>query len=322
MIIKSMSRKEPSFAQLIDYMSDVFKVDTKFHVYHNLFSRNDEQIKAAFQENARLVRKRKNANYMYHEILSITKSKQLDIEAQKTILREIAYEYIQMRAGKNMVFGCVHNDHAEHLHYHLLISANEAYQKKKTRLTKSQFNTIKKQIEENVLARYPELEQTMVINRRPSAESKAMSGESMSRKAGEQKRRTGKIPQRDAVKAKLHQLFEQVQSKADFFTRLSAANLELYCRGKYFGVKNLRNNRKHRLQTLGLMDEFTACCQRIGIDELHGSSTHTEQSKPLNDKEQTSANNIRNQQRKRKAEIDGVRKRKSRSRSQRKTNKP
>ena len=72
-----MSRKEPSFTQLINYMTDIEKSDTKFHVYHNLFTRNDEQVKQAFEENAKFVGKRKNANYMYHEILSITKSKKL-----------------------------------------------------------------------------------------------------------------------------------------------------------------------------------------------------------------------------------------------------
>ena len=164
MIIKSMSRKEPSFGQLIEYMSDIQKADEQFNVYRNIYARSQVDIEQEFKENAAFVRKQKNGNYLYHEVLSITKTQNLEAKQQKTILREIAYEYVSHRASKNMVFGCLHDDHEEHLHYHLLISANEVGHSKKTRLSKAKFDQIKKQMETRVLTHYPELEQKMVIN--------------------------------------------------------------------------------------------------------------------------------------------------------------
>lgn len=78
MIIKSMSRKEPSFGQLIEYMSsDIDKADQRYTIHQNLFSRKAEKVEQEFLHNAALMKKRKNGNYLYHEILSITKAHQL-----------------------------------------------------------------------------------------------------------------------------------------------------------------------------------------------------------------------------------------------------
>lgn len=70
MIIKSMSRKEPSFAQLTAYMTDE-KSDRDFDLHQHVFSRDPEHIAHEFETNARLLAKRKNGNYLYHEILSL-----------------------------------------------------------------------------------------------------------------------------------------------------------------------------------------------------------------------------------------------------------
>ena len=105
MIIKSMARKTPSFSQLVEYMSDIDKSDDRYNVYQNLYSRKREDIKAEFLHNATRMTKRKNGNFLYHEILSITKTDKLTRDRQKEILRDIAYSYAQQRAEKNLIFG-------------------------------------------------------------------------------------------------------------------------------------------------------------------------------------------------------------------------
>lgn len=70
MIIKSMSRKDPSFGQLVAYMSDE-KSDRAFDLHHHVFTRDPGDIAAEFEENARLLGKRKGGNYLFHEILSL-----------------------------------------------------------------------------------------------------------------------------------------------------------------------------------------------------------------------------------------------------------
>lgn len=259
MIIKSMARKEPTFRQLIEYMSDIDKSDEQFNVYQNLFARKAAAVEAEFHENAAHIPKRKNGNYLYHEILSISKAQKLDAEEQKRILRDIAHEYARRRAEGNLVFGALHDDHDEHLHYHLIISANPRGESRKTRLSKAQFDKLKKTLETEVLRQYPELEQRVVINNE--------AGEKLSRKGAERKRRTGNTPERDAVQDKLRAIFARCASKQDFFTALSAAGFEFYVRGKTLGIKDLATGRKHRLKALGLLDGFQALSDRIELNE-------------------------------------------------------
>ena len=59
MIIKSMSRKVPSFGQLIEYMSDIDKSDEQYNIYQNIYARNSEDIEQEFKQNAETMFKRK-----------------------------------------------------------------------------------------------------------------------------------------------------------------------------------------------------------------------------------------------------------------------
>jgi len=158
-----MSRKTPSFGQLVDYMSDIKKADQKYNIFQNIYSQKTQDIERDFIQNSRYIKKRKNGVYLYHEILSITKSQNLPAYKQKELLREIALEYAHKRGKDNLVFATLHDDHAGHLHYHFLISANVMEDSKKTRLSKAQFSSLKKNLEAQVLEKYPELEQKMVM---------------------------------------------------------------------------------------------------------------------------------------------------------------
>lgn len=309
MIIKSMSRKEPSFGQLIDYMSDIDKSQTKYNVYQNLFARQNRAMEAEFLANAKLMRKRKNGNYLYHEILSITVAEQLSLDEQKARLRDIAYEYAKRRAPSNLIFGTLHDDHGDdHLHYHLLISANALGEAKKTRLSKAEFSKFKKELEQMVLTQYPELEQSVVINQE--------AGEKLSNKGAEQKRRTGKTPQRDAVKTKLVDIFSRCADKEAFFTALDDAGLSFYVRGKTIGVKDLSTGRNHRLKTLGMLEAFDDLSQRIEQQESASDEStktqepdeHSQTAQPEPTPEpQEQATAAEQEQARRKAEMDALR---------------
>ncbi len=259
-----MSRKDKSFAQLIYYMADIDKSDEQYNIYHNLYARNLDDIEAEFMHNAEYVHKRKNGVYMYHEILSITKAEHLDEAKQKVLLRQIAYQYAQQRANNNLIFATLHDDHDHHLHYHFLISSNAVGDSKKTRLSKTQFDRFKKDLEKYTLEHFPELEQQVVINRQAS--------EKLSRKGGERKRRTGKTPQRDILKNKLSHILENAATKQEFFTALNELQLELYVRGKSIGVRDTENNRKHRIKTLGLDEAFKTMSERIDLDEASNTT--------------------------------------------------
>jgi hypothetical protein len=254
-----MSRKEPSFAQLIDYMSNINKADEKYNIYQNLYSHKTQDIENEFKENAENIANRKNGVYLYHEILSISDSQKLEREQQKEILRDIAQQYAQTRASNNLVFATLHDDHEEHLHYHFLISSNALGESKKTRLSKKEFDSFKKNFEKQTLETYPELEQEITIGKQAKVK--------LSNKGAERKRRTGKTPQRDEVKDKLHTIFNQTSTKQEFFNAMNDAQFEVYLRGKTINILDKANNRKHRLKTLGVLDDFNTMSKRINLDE-------------------------------------------------------
>lgn len=260
MIIKSMSRKQATYGQLVDYFEDG-RQDEKYNIYHNIYSTDAGKIKAEFHENAAFLSKRKNGVYMYHEILSITKSRGLSEERQKEILKDIGLDYIRNRAQNNLVFGVLHDDKDDNIHYHFMISSNELQSERKHRLSKNEFSEFKKDLEHMVLTKYPELEQKKLINKEPKPGKE--SGEKLSHKGVELKRRTGKTDQRDDVKERLKTVFSGAKNKADFFTALEAERLEIYVHGNTIGILDKATERKHRLKTLGMLDEFNAVSQVI-----------------------------------------------------------
>ena len=214
---------------------------------------------AAFQANASHLPVRRNGVALYHEILSISRASALAEDEQKRILKQIAEDYIAARAPLSMAYGVLHDDQAKQLHYHLVISANGLADKKRQRLSKAEFNAIKQDLERQVLRDYPELEQKVAMNRTAK--------EKLSRPADALQRRTGEIPQRDAVKGMLSELLATCHSRQELNERLKAADLELYMRGTTVGIVNLATGRKHRLKSLGVDDTHDIALRRMALTD-------------------------------------------------------
>lgn len=250
-----MSRKEPSFAQLSNY---IFKgADNKYTYTRNLYERDTESIAKEFEENFKHLKKQKNSNAIYHEIISISKSS-LDLEKQKEKLLEIASLYIEARAKQCLVFGSMH-EADNNLHFHLMISSNALEQNKNYYLSKKQFDQIKKGLEQYVLTKYPELEQARIINK-DKKEIKATS-----QKEFELKKRTGAITKRESIQYRLTQIFNASPTKEIFFTNLEKNNIQIYIRGNTIGFTDLADEtqRKYRLKKLGLSEEFNKMSEVI-----------------------------------------------------------
>lgn len=267
-----MSRKLPSFQQLIKYM--LKSADTKYIYSNNLYTYSLEdinEITKEFLQNYEFLKKQKNSNSLYHEIISITKSS-LDTEEQKEKLFEIVAEYTKIRAGKNLVYGCLHEG-KDNLHFHLMISSNELGQEKNHRLTKLQFDQIKKNLEDYVLRQYPELEQKQIINKEKKQ------GYS-SQKEFELKKRTGKITKKESIQVRLVNIFNSVSNKEQFFRELENNNIQIYTRGKNIGFVDLNDEtrRKYRLNKLGLSEEFNKMSEILSRDLAEKQSkTHKTQ---------------------------------------------
>ena len=252
-----MSRKEPSFAQLYDYITRDESYNTSYRYAHNFFVQDRDQIIEEFELNAKLCPKRKNGNYLYHEIISITRSDAVSEKRQMELLINVANLYIQERAKNCLVFGGLHDEKDDNLHIHLMISANQLDQRKKHRLTKANFNQIKRNIESYVLEHYPELKQEILITQSvEELKAKRQKKQQKSEKEYQYSKRTGKLSQKEQFKMKLQGIFDQCSSKQAFFDLLAASHIEMYNRGKTIGFLDQDTGRKHRLKTLGLESEF------------------------------------------------------------------
>lgn len=241
MIVKSMSRKVPSFGQLIGYI-DREEDAERYRIRHNLAARDPELVRHEFERNAALLQKRKNGVYLYHEILSISRAQGLSDEQQKERLYEIAQQYIAARCPDNLVYGGLHHDKEHSFHFHLMMSSNRAGDTKRLRLDKAQFRDIQVRLEEHVLRQYPELEQKLAIGKR--------SDRRMSRAEAELERRTGERPKRQTVLERVNEALAASRDRDGFLAALGRSDLELYVRGKNLGVIDLESGKKHRINTL------------------------------------------------------------------------
>ncbi len=283
MIIKSMSRKTVSFKQLLTYINKE-NAGQMYDIHHNLYGQNQAELVEEFRSNAELLKKHKNGVVLYHEILSITKAQGTSKAKQKEILRSITDNYISQRAPNNLVFAALHDNKKHNLHYHIVISSNEINSSKRLRLSIGQFNRLKQNLETSVLEQYPELEQQTAINK--TAKRK------QTHSAARLQHRTGALPQKQELTQTLSSIFKTANSQTDLEEQLHNAGLETYVRGKHIGVKFVETGRKHRLKTLGLQEEFSACNRRIDDASQQAELPTTNNREPIiqQNEEQTMSN--------------------------------
>lgn len=280
MIIKSMSRKSRSFSQLFCYMRDGSSQNSPYDFFsHNVYSRSDTKIIAEFLDNSRRVKSRKNGNYLFHEVISITKSSQLTLEQEKERLYDIVNNYVRSRCNRNLVVGYLHDEKDHNVHYHLMISSNELDAYKNQRMTKFEFDKAKRQLESYVIERYPELEQDILINA-----SREQKKSRESNKAAEVKRKGGRLERKEKIIAQLKEIFSQSRDKDELFSKLADQQIEMYSRGTAIGFLNLSDGKKYRLKTLDLEEEFSQ------VKGLTQPVKTQEQKAKKNDKAQTNSN--------------------------------
>lgn len=276
MIIKSLGRKASAkitgggatrtpFSNLLRYMTrDHASGKSQSVLWHGLYGdegMSDSEIVAAFEENARLLKERKNGNVLYHEILSFSAGYQLREEALVRAVADIGQEYLRHRAANQLAFGAIHFD-TDHIHLHLMISANAIGKTERTRLSKAEFADIQKTVEAFTLERYGDLAQTRIYGRddRDRERLKTQTHEQAMRV------RTGAPSRKEALKAKLHGFFERAETAAELARLLAGENLAFYARGRSTGVivrEADGGERRHRLSTLGLEAHYQRTTERL-----------------------------------------------------------
>ena len=284
MIIKSLSRKASAsmtgasaggggagksrfsspFGKLIRYMNRGLEDgEGRAVLWHNFYGGErtpEDEIRRDFERNAELLEARKNGNVLYHEILSFSKGHQARGDELYRMVADIGQEYLRERAPNQLGYGVVHLD-TDHIHLHLMLSANPAGRSERVRLSKAEFAEVQKRIERFTLERYQALAQTNVYNQeRPRERLKTDVHELAMRF------RTGKPSQKEVLKTKLHQMFARANSIEEFAKLLEGDGIAFYARGKSVGVI-VRDpdgtERRHRLSTLGVIDHYEETNTRL-----------------------------------------------------------
>lgn len=290
MIIKSLSRKasggagggKSPFRTLIRYMTrGIEDEEGRGVLWHNFFGHeglSEAEILETFESNAADLKERKNGNVLYHEMLSFSAGHTLSGEALYRAVADIGQEYLRERAPNQLGYGVIHLD-TDHIHLHLLISANEIGKPSRVRLSKKDFSDIQKRVERYTLEQYKELGQSLVYDR-----GNQVTREKLKTQVHEQamKSRTGGRSRKEDLKSALHQVFERAQSRDELQALADALGAHFYIRGKSVGVM-VRDpdgtERRHRLSTLGLMEHYQMTEARLAFPKGKPSPSQSSQSK-------------------------------------------
>ncbi|MDL2280038.1 relaxase/mobilization nuclease domain-containing protein, partial [Desulfovibrio sp. OttesenSCG-928-G11] len=254
--IKSMSRKTASFSQLINYINKGREKDDEYCFKHNIYASKPYTITKEFLENHKTLKKRKNTNSLFHEVISIKYQKSYSKEQLREILKDLTEQYIKARANNCLVYSVIHEQHNQ-IHAHLMISSNELDSTKTHYFSKHQYKQIQELTRKYAYEKYPQLEREETKEK-----LKEQSKQSSKRKSKivdsevHLKKRTGKDSEREKLRERLKTIFKLAKSQDEFIKFLRMEKLELYQRGQTFGFLDQETGKKYRLKTLELENEF------------------------------------------------------------------
>jgi hypothetical protein len=266
------ARFSSPFGKLIRYMNrGIEDGEGRAVLWHNFYGGDrtpEDEILREFEGNAKLLDARKNGNVLYHEILSFSKGHQARGDELYRMVADIGQEYLRERAPNQLGYGVVHLD-TDHIHLHLMLSANEAGRSDRVRLSKAEFAEVQARVERFTLERYQALAQTQIYGRERSPERLKTQVHEQAMKA-----RTGEPSRKEALKAKLHQLFERARTVDELGRLLSDEGVSFYSRGKSVGIvvrDQDGTERRHRLSTLGLESHYVQTNARLLArpDQVH-----------------------------------------------------
>ncbi len=246
-----MSRKEKTFNQLLSYI-DLPAQKGKKPILFNLRSTGDypQKIVTEFFKNAQFCGDRKNGVYLYHEILSVSEGDRGVISEE--ILEDLAEHYLQLRAPGALAYGRVHFNR-KNPHIHLMISANEVNSRKKIRLSKSQFQRVKRDLETYQKRHYPQLVNSIV--QEPNKRKRKIQTAEQER-TKRLKKQNKQIPTRkEKIKILFLQILKVARGESLFIKALEAEGLTLYQRGKILGLRD-QGGKKYRLRTIGVLEDY------------------------------------------------------------------
>lgn len=239
------------------------KEKRSFVITHNLRGNSINQWETQYIENETFrLRKRKDSVLYTHEIISFHKDDAENISLDK--LELMARAYIQMRKINGMFVAIPHFD-KDHYHIHICASGLEYHTGKSLRMTKVEFQKLKKDIQNYQLEHFPELSKSVVRHNNKVKSKEQERGQDKKRskennevtkteKEYQFKLRTGRATEKEQIIGILKTCYKAAESKDDFFKKLNECGLKTYIRGgKITGI--IFENHKFRLSRIGFTEE-------------------------------------------------------------------
>lgn len=159
-VIKSLTRKDRNFGQLIKY---IFNKDQHTHsdftYFQNIYDTAEddvEKIIETFKKNDQYRKKRKGGITVFHEILAFSPKDNENINQHPEFLEDIGKKYIELRAPESIAIIKPHHD-KDHVHLHIVFSANAKGSSKNMSIRKKDFRIIKEALQEYQKEMYPDL---------------------------------------------------------------------------------------------------------------------------------------------------------------------
>ena len=269
-----MPRKTSSFSSLYEYITNKQdKNESLFNFTRNTFGVDKNELINEFLENSELLKKRKDWNVMYHEIIALSDTNNLSREKQKEKLRDLAEVYLSERGADCLAFGGLHDEENKPLHYHIMLSANAVGQKNRHSLSPYEFQLVKDRVEEYALERYPELEQkkVMALDRHNQAKDKTKE----KWQEASMKIRTGKMSKKDLFRERILEGFLSVSSWQNLDQELEKFGI-LQTNRKRASFLDLSSGKKYRVSTLGVEKQYDEMVKKLNLE---GQSMRNQESK-------------------------------------------
>jgi len=218
MIIKVLTRHNPSFTSLLSYILQKGKSSLVFT--HNVRSKSQEDIVNEFIKNEALRKYPRKGNIMmYHTIVSLS-SKEDKTKISDNMLIDLGKKFISLRGTNGMHIGAVHRDDTDHVHIHFMSSGTQFRTGKAARLSKRDLLDLKIKYQEYHTRKYPELTKSIV----PHGQKRHYETNKEWQSMHQEERKSIKEQIRQTVTA----CFERSSSQKDFLESLRDNDLHFY----------------------------------------------------------------------------------------------
>lgn len=264
-----MGRKTSSYSQLIEYITkekEKIPVAPQLIFRHNIFGKSKLEMENEFLRNeSHRLYKRAGVNRLYHEYIAFH-----DYDRDKLtdkILEDLARKYFHIRNENALYVAAIHRD-KDHVHIHFCVSGTEI-SGKSLRISKQEFNQIKKDLQDYQIQKYPQLQHS-ISDFDKKSKNKIQDKEF---KVIERKGKSDK----QLLKEQLEEIFQSSISKEDFMQKIHEKGIKTYTRGKQGGV-TLENGRNLRFNNLGFEEERFQSLEKIAENQKSIESIREKQS--------------------------------------------